>query len=195
MRRQALRLAARALEQRLNADTSDYTGPELPCSRGGLVQYHGRHGKTFESVLGPLHLERAYYHGANCQSGFCPRDRHLSLEMFSLTPGVLRMTGTTAALVSFEERSALLHELAAVEVSVSQVERAAEALGDEIAAEERSCVERMGEVAPTRHLGMDGTGVADAQVRNGGPLRQATGWLGKNSRGQARHYVDRGIAG
>ena len=195
MRRQALRLAARALEQRLNADTSDYTGPELACSRGGLAQYHGRHGKTFESVLGPLHLERAYYHGANCQSGFCPRDRHLSLEMFSLTPGVLRMTGTTAALVSFEERSALLHELAAVEVSVSQVERAAEALGDEIAADERSCVERMGEVAPTRHLGMDGTGVADAQVRNGGPLRQATGWLGKNSRGQARHYVDRGIAG
>src|SRR5580704_5938638 len=34
---QALRLAARALEQRLNADTSDYTGPELPCSRGELA--------------------------------------------------------------------------------------------------------------------------------------------------------------
>jgi len=30
-RRQALRLAARALEQRLNADTSDYVGLELPC--------------------------------------------------------------------------------------------------------------------------------------------------------------------
>ena len=30
-RRQALCLAARALEQRLNADTSDYVGPELPC--------------------------------------------------------------------------------------------------------------------------------------------------------------------
>jgi hypothetical protein len=158
-RRQALRLAARALEQRLNADTSDYTGPELSCFCGGLTQYHGRHGKTFESVLGPLHLERAYYHCANCQSGFRPRDRHLRLEMFSLTPGVLRMTGTAAALVSFEESSALLHELAGVEVSASQVERAAEALGAEIAADECSCVERMGEVAPTMYLGMDGTGV------------------------------------
>ena len=29
-RRQALRLAARALEQRLNADTSDHVGPEAP---------------------------------------------------------------------------------------------------------------------------------------------------------------------
>ena len=111
-RRQALRLAARALEQRLNADITDHAGPAPPCSCGGLAQYHGRHGKTFESVLGPLHLERAYYHCEKCQSGFCPRDRHLRLEMFSLTPGVLRMTGSTAALVSFEESSALLHELA-----------------------------------------------------------------------------------
>ena len=69
------------------------------------------------------------------------------------------MTGSTAALVSFEESSALLHELAGVEVSVSQVERAAEALGAEIATDERSCVEPMGEVAPTMYLGMDGTGV------------------------------------
>src|SRR6202049_2799479 len=178
-RRQALRVAARALEQRLNADTSDYAGPELICSCGELAQYHGRHGKTFESVLGPLHLDRAYYHCANCQSGFCPRDRHLRLEMFSLTPGVLRMTGSTAALVSFEESSALLHELAGLEVSTSQVERAAEALGIEIAADERSCVERMGEVAPTSYLGMDGTSV---------PMRKSevAGRCGKQSDGSAK---------
>jgi hypothetical protein len=35
----------------------------------------------------------------------------------SLTPGVRRMTGSTAALASFAESSALLHELAGVEVS------------------------------------------------------------------------------
>jgi uncharacterized protein UPF0236 len=178
-RRQALRLAARALEQRLNADITDHAGPALPCSCGGVAQYHGRHGKTFESVLGPLHLERAYYHCEKCQSGFCPRDRHLRLEMFSLTPGVLRMTGSTAALVSFEESSALLHELAGVEVSTSQVERAAEALGIEIAADERSCVERMGEVAPTSYLGMDGTSV---------PMRKSevAGRSGKQSDGSAK---------
>ena len=59
-RRQALRLAARALEQRLNADTSDYAGPELACPCGGSAHYHGRHEKTFESALGALHLGRAY---------------------------------------------------------------------------------------------------------------------------------------
>jgi hypothetical protein len=64
------------------------------------------------------------------------------MELFSLTPGVLRMTGSAAAVVSFEESSALLHELAGVQVSVKQVERAAEALGGEIAADEHRCVER-----------------------------------------------------
>lgn len=179
-RRQALRLAARALEQRLNADLTDHAGPELPCSGcGGPAQYHGRHGKTFESVLGPLHLERAYYHCAPCQSGFCPRDGDLHLELFSLTPGVLRMTGSVAALVSFEESSGLLEELAGVAVSAKQVERAAEALGAEIDADERRCVEKRGEVAPTMYLGMDGTGV---------PMRAAelVGRVGKQPDGSAQ---------
>lgn len=178
-RRQALRLAARALEQRLNADTSDYAGPELPCSCGGNAEYRGRHQKTFESVLGPLCLQRAYYYCAQCEGGFCPRDRALRMELFSLTPGVLRMTGSAAALVSFAEGSELLRELAGVEVSVKQVERAAQALGGEIAVDEQRCVEKTGAVAPTMYLGMDGTGV---------PMRAAeiAGRSGKQPDGSAK---------
>jgi len=99
--------------------------------------------------------------------------------MFSLTPGVLRMTGSTAAMVSFEESHALLHELAGVTVSVKQVERAAEALGVEIAADERACLKKMGDVAPTMYLGMDGTGV---------PVRKSevAGRAGKQPDGSAR---------
>jgi hypothetical protein len=178
-RRQALRLAARALEQRLNADTSDHVGAELPCPCGDFAHYHGRHPKTFESALGPLHLQRAYYHCEQCNRGFCPRDRALGLEWFSLTPGVLRMTGSAAALVSFEESHELLHELAGVEVSTKQVERAAEALGAEIAEEEHTHVEKLGEVAPTMYLGMDGTGV---------PMRAAevADRVGKQADGSAK---------
>jgi hypothetical protein len=166
VRRQALRLAARALEQRLNGDTSDHVGPELPCPCGGSAQYHGRHEKTLESVLGPLHLERAYYHCQQCESGFCPRDQTLGLESFSLTTGVLRMTASAAALVSFEESSGLLHDLTGVEVSAQQVERAAEALGAKIAVQS---VNKMGEVAPTAPtivLGHGWHGGADASPRS-----------------------------
>jgi hypothetical protein len=69
------------------------------------------------------------------------------------------MTGSAAALVSSEESSGLLPELAGVEVSAKQVERAAEALAAEVALEEHPPVEKSGEVAPTMYLGMDGTGV------------------------------------
>jgi hypothetical protein len=69
------------------------------------------------------------------------------------------MTASAAVLLSFEEGSGLLHELAGVELSAKQLERAAEALGAEIAVDEHRQVEKIGEVAPTLYLGMDGTGV------------------------------------
>jgi len=152
-------------------------GPLLSCACGAAAQYHGRHQKnhgrhqkTFTSVLGLLRLERAYYHCAQRQSGFCPRDRTLGLESFSLTPGVLRMTASTAALVSFEESRGLLLEPAGVEISTKLVERATESLGAEIADEERARVEKIDEVTPTIYLGMDGTGVPmrSEQIAQGG---------------------------
>ena len=53
-RRQALRLAARALEQRLNTDTRDHVGPELPCPGGGSAE-------RAQSSSGPIGLVRAYH--------------------------------------------------------------------------------------------------------------------------------------
>src|SRR5207237_2834118 len=107
---QALRLAARALEQRLNTDISDYVGPELPCPCGGVARYHGRHGNNFESVLGPLHLKRGYYDCGRCHHGFCPRDRALHLESVSLTPELQRRTDTAALAESLGEAGGMMHE-------------------------------------------------------------------------------------
>jgi hypothetical protein len=150
-RRQALRLAAHALQQRLNA----YQRPA--CS--GSAQYHGRHEKTFESVLGPLRLERAYYHCQRCQSGSCPRDRALGLALSSLTPGVQRMTASAATVGSFEESSELLRELDGVEVSAKQVERVAEARPSWSPFGPRSCATRVLREATRR-------GFAEATRRN-----------------------------
>lgn len=181
-RRKAMRVAARAVEHRLNADTADYLGPTTPCACRQPARYAGRRGKTFESVLGPLRLERAYYHCERCEAGFCPRDRALGLERESLSPGVLRMVGQVGAMVSFAEGHELLHALAGVEVPTTHVERAAEALGRAIATDERTVVEppTAGEpVAPTVYLGMDGTGV---------PIRKEdlAGRVGKQPDGSAK---------
>jgi hypothetical protein len=161
-RREALRVAARAIEQRINADTSDHVGPTAACACGQPARYVGRRAKTVTSVLGPLTLERAYFHCEPCATGFCPRDAALGVAGGSLSPGVLRMVGLVGAMVSFAEGHELLRDLAGVAVPPKHVERAAEALGREIAAEERRLVEPPpadAPVVPTLYLGMDGTGV------------------------------------
>src|SRR2546428_6176054 len=106
-----------------------------------------------------MRLERAYYDCPACGTGFCPRDRALSIEGTSLSPAVTRMVGLVAAMVSFEESSELMSELAGVAVGAKRVERVAEALGREIAQDEQAVVELSAPSAPTMYLGMDGTGV------------------------------------
>jgi hypothetical protein len=72
------------------------------------------------------------------------------------------MVAQVGAMVSFEEGHELLSELAGVDVPTKHVERAAEALGREIAEDEKHVIDPpMPEepLAPTLYLGMDGTGV------------------------------------
>jgi hypothetical protein len=131
--------------------------------------------------LGPLTLTRAYYHCTACGHGFCPRDRALGCEDTALSPAVTRMVGTVAALASFAESSELLGALAGLAVETKQVERTAEALGREMAADERQQIvpAAAAEIAPTLYLGLDGTGV---------PMRKAevAGRPGKQTDGASK---------
>ena len=169
------------MEGRLNADASDHSDPTLPCGCGAAARYAGRHAKTITTALGEMTLSRAYYHCAGCQSGFFPRDRALGIVDASLSPAVTRMTGLVGAMVSFEEGRELLGELAGVCLTTKQVERAAEALGAEIADDERRHIDPVidSEIPPTLYLGMDGTGV---------PIRrqELVGRAGKQADGSAK---------
>ena len=179
MRRRALDLAAQALAQYFNADDADPSDSTVACACGGRARYAGRRPKTFTTLLGPLTLERAYYHCDACRTGVCPRDRALGMHATSLSPGVLRMVGLAASDFSFAAASDLLWELAAVRVETKQVERCAEALGREVAADERAVAETVPSPAPTMYLGLDGSGV---------PVRPAEveGRAGKQPDGSAK---------
>jgi len=180
VRRQALQLAARAVERRFNADRRDGAAAAMPCGCGQFARYGGRRSKRFETVLGGLTFERAYYHCTACGQGFCPRDQALGLAGGSLSPGVLHMVAEVGALVSFQEGSGLLAALAGVTLDAKHVERAAEALGAQIAEDEQHRLEPpCGNPPPTLYLGMDGTGI---------PMRSAEllGRRGKQTDGSAK---------
>jgi len=180
-RREAFKIAARAVERRLNEDHSDHSGPSRVCSCGKDARYAGRRAKTINTVLGEMTLVRAYYHCSDCRSGWFPRDRTLGIADASISPALTRMIGLVGAMVSFEEGSELLRELAAIRADSKQVERTAEALGREIAADERTYTEPLPEttVPTTLYLGMDGTGI---------PMRkqELTGRTGKQPDGTSK---------
>ena len=128
VRTAVLAVAARFVAERLNADHSDQHAAGLPCGCGHTARYAGRRAKTIRTALGAMTLERAYYHCASCQTGFCPRDRTLGIDETTLSPAATRMT--------------------------------AEALGREVAADERQAVDpEAHRVKPTLYLGVDGTGI------------------------------------
>jgi hypothetical protein len=161
-KRCALRLAAHALEKYLNQDHSDHSGPHLPCRCGQQARWVERRSKTFQTVLGEVTLDRAYYHCAQCGAGFCPRDRDLGLEGGSESAGIQRMCSLAAAMVSFDESQMLVRELAGVEVSAKRVERCAKRIGTAVAADERENAEAIDTGAPLPQnfcLSRDGTGI------------------------------------
>jgi Uncharacterised protein family (UPF0236) len=104
----------------------------------------------------------------------------LDFRAGSLSPGVLQMVAQVGAMVSFEEGSDLLATLAGITLDAKHVERAAEALGAQIADDEQRRVEPTGgNPPPTLYLGMDGTGI---------PMRstELLGRRGKQTDGSAK---------
>ena len=149
-----------------------------------------------QSVLGPLQLERAYYHCSSCGHGFCPRDGHLGIENTSLSPALTRMVGTVGAMVSFQEGSELLTELAGVAVDAKQMERTAEALGKEIAEDERVTPSFGFSCSAADSISRYGWNRNSFTRRGtGGPHRQASGRIRQDRRGETLQPMECGIAG
>ena len=92
---------------------------------------------------------------------------------------MLRLVGSAAGETSFATAGSLLHELAGLNVADKTVERHAEALGREIAADERERAASAPASAPTLYLGLDGTAV---------PVRpeETEGRAGRQADGSAR---------
>jgi hypothetical protein len=131
---QAMRAAlaaagARLLEAVLAGGDDGYAGPHAKCASGHQAGYAGRREKTVSTVLGPVQVTRAWYHCAECEHGFAPRDEQLGVAGTSLSPGLAEMIARAGAEVPFGKAAALIKDLAGITVSARTVERSAEASG------------------------------------------------------------------
>jgi hypothetical protein len=189
--RAALASAGTALLQAvLDGGSDGYCGPRAACGCGGQAVYAGSRPKTITTALGPVTLQRAWYHCAACKRGFAPRDRQLGLlPGGALSPGLAEMTALAGAEASFARAAGLLSGLAGITISPRTVERSAEASGAAAraatAAEAAAIRERRiaalpppGPLPDMLYVEVDGTGV---------PMRasQTAGRQGKADDGTA----------
>lgn len=156
VRESSLRIGAHLLQSMLNSATDDIA-PSITQPDGTVFTYAGKREKTFVTVLGDITLKRAYYNDGNGR-GFFPLDKTLRFDRDCLSAGVKRMIGHTAGVLSFRESSLMIKHLAALHVGSKQVERAAEALGEEIVNTEKSEVIEGSPCSETMYVGIDGTG-------------------------------------
>jgi hypothetical protein len=95
----------------------------------------GFRGRAVVGLLGPMRLERHYYHCRHCGRGTCPRDGLLGLRDHDLTPAADEVVCLAGLSASFAEAAdEALPRLAGLRLSESTVERAAEAAGGRLAA-------------------------------------------------------------
>jgi hypothetical protein len=82
------------------------------------------------SLVGPVRLDRAYYHCRHCRRGHCPRDGQLRLAADDLTCGAREAVSLAGLLSGFAEAAGkVLPRLAGLRLAESTVERATEAAG------------------------------------------------------------------
>ncbi len=160
------RIGGLLLSQLLALDGGDHRGPRVDCGCGHQAEFVSYRSKTVTTVVAPVRIRRAYYHCTACHAGVVPKDHVLDVVATSLSPGVRRMMARLGAKEPFEQGHLDLEELAGIKVPTKQVERVAEATGEQVravAAAETEAVWR-GQLigfpsAPRLYIAIDGTGV------------------------------------
>lgn len=141
---------------------------QLPCPCGHYAQYQGLRSKPVLTVIGSARVCRPYYLCARCHQGQFPADVELDIVDTELSPGVRRMLALVGSAAPFDHGREQMQVLAGLEVTTKSVERAAEAIGADIARGQHSEMQRAvqldlpvvsGQSVPLLCIQMDGTGV------------------------------------
>jgi hypothetical protein len=95
--------------------------------------FKGYRSLTLTSVMGSIHLERAYYHCSHCHQGTLPWDETLRLHSHQFTPGAEEVVSLAGCVESFGQAAdRLLDRMAGLHVSESTIQRTTEDAGQRL---------------------------------------------------------------
>ena len=159
MRSTVQKIGSVVLEKFLNADAYRIQEREMECECGGMRKFIEVREKEVVTVVGTIHLKRAYYYDEECRGGWCPRDKELGVERSSFSPGVQRMMCRVGSSRPYGLAEEDLRELAGLSVNAKAIERICGELGRE-AGEVNGGLPWDGKTEDaTMYISMDGTGV------------------------------------
>jgi hypothetical protein len=142
MRSAMHRAGASALAQLLRYDPPDADHRIIPCPCGHSAHYKELRSKTLLTVLGPIELSRPYYLCDDCTKGQFPSDVELDIAGLESSPGVRRMEAVVGSEMPFAPGCEPMKVLAGLDVTAKAIERAAEAIGAEIAQQDNQEIGR-----------------------------------------------------
>jgi hypothetical protein len=128
-----VKLGAKMLSDVLAEDRGT-RGTRVSCGNGHQAELESVRPKVIDTVLGPVTLQRAWYHCPQCRHGLAPRDAELGVTGMSMSPGLAAMNDLAAAAGPFAGAARLIEEMAGIRLTVKRVERAAEESGARAAA-------------------------------------------------------------
>ena len=133
---------ASALAQLLRYDPPDADHRTIPCPCGHWAHYKELRSKIVLTVLGPVELRRPYYLSDDCSKGQYPADVELDIAGLESSPGVRRMQAMVGSEMPFAPGCEPMKVLAGLDVTAKAIERAAEAIGTEIAQQDNQEIGR-----------------------------------------------------
>lgn len=177
-------VGAVALEQLLQYPEPASDQRQRPCACGHTARYRNLRSKSVITALGHVKLRRPYYLCAHCGEGQFPVDDEVDVKKTTKSPGVRRMLAVVGQEVPFDRGRQQMELLAGLEITAKEVERTAEAIGEDIAAREHEQIQGampwdlpmvVGEPMAIHYVQMDGTGVPVVKIETVGRAGKTKG--------------------
>jgi hypothetical protein len=162
----------------------------VPCQEGHRVRRVGVRTRTIRTALGPVSLERAWWHCSTCHAGFAPLEARYGIGPAGTSPGFDKVLALAGTEHPYRASASLITELTGIVLaSASEVARTTRRVG--VAARDRANAEtaaiKTGAVVPLMpgpapdvgYLLIDGTGAPMVP-------RETEGRPGKYPDGRAR---------
>ncbi len=168
LRAAVLQAGAKALSGLLQGIGCGLRGTPVACPCGERMESRGLKAKPFVSILGPVSYQRSMFQCPRCRATRYPGDEMLDIVATTRSPGLRRMMARAGSRSTFKDARDDLKVYAGIDVSAKDVERVAEAVGEDMerwtAGERETLIEqeppgRPKDQVPVLYISYDGTGV------------------------------------